>query len=278
MRVNHSDTVQQEDNSLWKGFKKRNPYVKKVNPNTVENFSKDRREIYAILARVSTDMQFKEGDSFDAQIERAKRLIEKKGGELYNIYREEGISAYNNTIDERPVMQQLKQDILDGKVNHLVVYKRNRISRRQKDRKDFFEFLKENGCKLTLTSTGEEVDISGKDKLSAITEDLQGHFDEISSKETSENVTDTMWELAAYKGRIMGGQAPVGYQTVYEERDADYGNRIPKFVPIEEFQPTRELIEELYLSGYGYGTIARYLNGGKVKGLEQLPVPVKKLK
>lgn len=267
------------NNNLWKGLKKRNPYKKRINQNLADNFNDNRIESYAILCRVSTDMQAKEGESLQSQLDKAKRFVAQNGGHIFDEYIEEGVSvsAHKKKIDERPEMQRLKLDIIEGRVNHILIFKRTRLSRNKRDRDKFlFEFCPEHGCKVTITQNNEEIDIYKKDKMKAITEDLRGHMDEWSSDETSENVTDVMWELAKYHGRIMGGQAPLGYHTVYlGERDED-GKQIPTWRPIEDFQQTKETIEELYLDGFGYGSIARYFNGGEVRGLNQLPVPVDK--
>lgn len=270
-----------KETALWEGInRKRNPYRKKVNPTLIDNFNENRVEHYAILCRVSSDMQAKEGESLESQLEKARRLVEKKGGYIYKEYIEEGVSVSKNKklIDERPAMQEIKQAILEGKVNHILVFKRTRISRNKKDREKFlFEFCAEHGVKVTITQTGQEIDIMKKDKMTTIQEDMYGTFDEWYSDEVSENVTDVMWELARHQGRIMGGNAPIGYKTVYlDKRDEDNGKPIPTWQPVEEFQPIREYIEELYLTGYGYSSIARHLNGGEVKGLETPLTPYEK--
>lgn len=69
---------------------------------------------------VSTEDQVREGFSLDEQGESLRRLCEYKGYKIYKVYREEGISAKNM---KRPKFQEMIQDMKDGKINKIVVYK-----------------------------------------------------------------------------------------------------------------------------------------------------------
>lgn len=87
------------------------------------------KKVKAIYVRVSTDMQV-EGYSIDAQIELIKAYCKSKEWNSYKIYNDPGYSGKNLN---RPKIQELIQDIKDGLVDCVIVYKLDRISRSQKD-------------------------------------------------------------------------------------------------------------------------------------------------
>jgi site-specific DNA recombinase len=81
-------------------------------------------------ARVSTDEQVAEGVSLENQESRIRAYAESQGWELLRIYREEG---YSGRIMERPELQRMLQDIRAGGIGVVLVYKVDRLTRRQKD-------------------------------------------------------------------------------------------------------------------------------------------------
>lgn len=83
----------------------------------------------AIYVRVSTDAQV-EGYSIDAQIELVTAYLKSKEWNDYVIYTDPGFSGKDLN---RPKMQELIQDIKEGKIDCVLVFKLDRISRSQKD-------------------------------------------------------------------------------------------------------------------------------------------------
>ena len=104
--------------------------------------------------RVSTDEQAKEGYSIRAQIEKLKSYIQIKDWQFYKVYADEGISGKN--IIERPAINELIDDIRAGKVNNVLVYKIDRLTRSTRDLIDLTEIFKENNC--TFNSLMESID------------------------------------------------------------------------------------------------------------------------
>jgi len=80
--------------------------------------------------RVSTDEQVAEGVSLENQEARIRAYAESQGWELLRIYREEG---YSGRIMDRPELQRMLQDIRAGGIGVVLVYKVDRLTRRQKD-------------------------------------------------------------------------------------------------------------------------------------------------
>ena len=84
----------------------------------------------AIYIRVSTDAQFEEGYSVEAQKEQLVAYCVSKGIKRYQLYIDGGWSGSN--ID-RPELQKLINEIKENKISHVIVYKLDRLSRSQKD-------------------------------------------------------------------------------------------------------------------------------------------------
>lgn len=87
------------------------------------------KRIKAIYVRVSTDLQV-EGYSIEAQIELVEAYLKSKEWGEYKIYTDPGFSGKDLN---RPAIQELIQDIKDGKIDCVLVYKLDRLSRSQKD-------------------------------------------------------------------------------------------------------------------------------------------------
>ena len=85
---------------------------------------------YALYIRVSTDFQFEEGYSVDAQKEMLAAYCKSRNVKDYEFYIDGGWSGSNI---ERPRIQQLIEDIKHDKISAVVVYKLDRLSRSQKD-------------------------------------------------------------------------------------------------------------------------------------------------
>lgn len=80
--------------------------------------------------RVSTEEQAREGISIEAQEERIRALATAKGWQLVEIIRDAGYSGKNLN---RPGAQSVIESCRQGTTNVLVVYKVDRLTRKQKD-------------------------------------------------------------------------------------------------------------------------------------------------
>ena len=100
---------------------------KATKPDTKKNGGSG---ITALYVRVSTDAQFEEGYSIEAQEKKLKQWCEVKDFSNYQVYQDGGWSGSNL---DRPAMKQLISDIMNHKVCRVVVYKLDRLSRSQKD-------------------------------------------------------------------------------------------------------------------------------------------------
>ena len=71
----------------------------------------EEKKIAGLYIRVSTEDQAREGFSLPEQEKRLRVMCEYKGYEIYNVYKDAGISA--KTGNKRPAFEELLQDIKD---------------------------------------------------------------------------------------------------------------------------------------------------------------------
>lgn len=83
----------------------------------------------AIYVRVSTDSQI-EGYSIEAQIELVSAYLKSRECTDYKVYTDPGFSGKDLN---RPAIKQLISDIIEGKIETVLVFKLDRLSRSQKD-------------------------------------------------------------------------------------------------------------------------------------------------
>ena len=87
----------------------------------------EEKKIAGLYIRVSTEDQTREGFSLPEQEKRLRAMCEYKGYEIYDVYRDAGISAKTGNL--RPEFERILQDIRDKKVNTIVVLKLDRLTR-----------------------------------------------------------------------------------------------------------------------------------------------------
>lgn len=87
-------------------------------------------KITAIYIRVSTEAQREEGYSIEAQTEALTAYCTAKGWKTYELYIDGG---YSGSSLERPAIQRLIHDVKNSRIERVLVYKLDRLSRSQKD-------------------------------------------------------------------------------------------------------------------------------------------------
>lgn len=86
--------------------------------------------VVGLYIRVSTQEQAKEGYSIDEQKERLTKYADAHGWIIYRVYSDPGFSGAKL---ERPGLKEMLDDVVSGKLDKIVVYKLDRLSRSQKD-------------------------------------------------------------------------------------------------------------------------------------------------
>ncbi len=195
--------------------------------------------VVGIYPRVSTEDQSRFGFSLDEQEESLKRLCEWKGYMIYKIYREEGVSAKSMN---RPKFQEMIQDMKDGKINKILVYKLDRLTRSIQDLETICKLLEEYKC--DLESECEEINTSTPTGVFFMR--MTTILAQLEIERTSERTKFGLMG-AAKKGHF-SGKAPIGYR------------KINKKLVIDEVES--EVVKDIfksYLSGLSVCTITKRL-------------------
>lgn len=100
----------------------------------------------AIYCRVSTEDQAREGYSLLEQQEKLKDLCKYRDYNIYDIYEDAGISAKD--MEHRPQFQKMLESVRDGKVDVIVAYKLDRLTRSVRDLEILISELEKYECSL----------------------------------------------------------------------------------------------------------------------------------
>ena len=106
----------------------------------------EERKIAGIYIRVSTEDQAREGFSLGEQEEKLRQLCDYKGYEIYKVYCDAGISAKD--MEHRPKFQEMLQDMRDGRINYIVAYKLDRVTRSVRDLEELITQLEKHNTYL----------------------------------------------------------------------------------------------------------------------------------
>ncbi len=160
----------------------------------------------AIYARVSTEQQI-ENYSISLQKERMKSFCSSKGWDDITEYVDGGYSGSNLN---RPALQQLEKDIKSKKVNVVIVYKLDRLSRSQKDTLYLIEemFLPND---VEFISISETIDTSSPFGRAMI--GVMSVFAQLERETITERLRSGRLKMVKDKGLWAGGAdaSPYGY-------------------------------------------------------------------
>ena len=192
----------------------------------------NERMIAAVYIRVSTEDQAREGFSLGEQKEKLLQLCAFKGYEVFKVYEDAGISAKD--MEHRPAFQEMLQDMRAGKINYIVVYKLDRVTRSVRDLEELISQLEKYNCYLVCDR--DDVNTStanGRFFVRMLTVLSQLEI-EIVSERTKFGLN------GAIKSSHLPGPAPLGYKNeyyetkiyeIYENIDEETGNIIGEFIP-----------------------------------------------
>ena len=159
----------------------------------------------AIYTRVSTDNQAeKEFSSCEAQEQKIRSFIASQNDwRVFKIYNDAGFSG---AILERPALQELLSDLKKEKIDVVLVYKIDRLTRSPKDFYQLIEFFEQ--AKIDFISITERFDTSTP--AGRLLRNIMLTFSQFERELTSERTKDKMLERAK-KGLANGGLTPYGY-------------------------------------------------------------------
>ena len=198
--------------------------------------------IVGIYPRVSTQEQAKEGYSIGEQTERLLKYCEAMGWTVYKTYTDAG---YSGGTTDRPALQEMIRDVKAGKLDKVVVYKLDRLSRSQLDTLYLIEkvFLS-HGC--DFVSMNENFDTSTPFGRAMI--GILAVFAQLEREQIKERMMMGK-EARAKEGKFHGSHSPFGY----DYTDGELVQNEYETVQIRK-------IFELAQSGLSPYSIANYMN------------------
>ena len=206
-----------------------------------ETLSQGTADVTALYLRVSTDAQYEEGYSLEAQEQKLRQWCEVKDYHNCEIYQDGGWSGRNL---ERPQMKRMISDIMNRTVKRVVVYKLDRLSRSQKDTIFLLEeIFIPNG--VEFYSINENFDTAtpyGKAMIGILSV-----FAQLERENIRERTRMGMYERVKAGYWMGGGGTPFGY---------DYDPSQDILVPNEHADDVRN-IYNLYLQGYSTTKLAK---------------------
>ena len=202
----------------------------------------NERSIAAVYIRVSTEDQAREGFSLGEQKEKLLQLCSFKGYEVFKVYEDAGISAKD--MEHRPAFQEMLSDMKKGKINYIVAYKLDRVTRSVRDLEELISVLEQYNCFLVCDR--DDVNTStanGRFFVRMLTVLSQLEI-EIVSERTKFGLN------GAIKSGHLPGVLPLGYK-----KD---GNK--KTIIDESTKPVIERIFKMYLEGKSFQQISNIFN------------------
>ena len=106
----------------------------------------EERKVAGIYIRVSTEDQVREGFSLGEQKEKLLQLCKFKEYEVFKVYEDAGISAKD--MAHRPAFQEMLADMKKGKINYIVAYKLDRVTRSVRDLEELSAVLEKHNTYL----------------------------------------------------------------------------------------------------------------------------------
>ena len=174
----------------------------------------------AIYTRVSTDTQAdKEFNSCEAQEQKIRSFVSSQENmAIYKVYSDQGYTGANT---DRPALMEMLNDIQNSKIDLVLAYKIDRLTRAPKDFYQLIEIFEQH--KVTFISVTERFDTSTPS--GRLLRNIMLTFAQFERELISERTRDKMLERAK-KGFWNSGHTPFGYKRenkrlIIEPKEAD---------------------------------------------------------
>ena len=164
----------------------------------------------AIYTRVSTEHGLEQDfNSLDAQYDAAQAYIRSQahaGWSLIPSRYDDG--GYSGGSTDRPALQRLLSDVKAGKIDVIVVYKVDRLTRSLADFAKLVELFDEHG--VSFVSVTQQFNTTTS--MGRLTLNVLLSFAQFEREVTSERIRDKI-AASKRKGLWVGGITPLGYET-----------------------------------------------------------------
>jgi site-specific DNA recombinase len=222
------------------------------------------RKRCAVYTRKSAEEGLEQAfNSLDAQRESCAAYIMSQaheGGEPVREHYDDGGWSGGNL--ERPALKQLLQDIEAGRVDIIVVYKVDRLTRSLADFARIVEILDKAGASfVSITQAFNTTNSMGRLTLNVLLS-----FAQFEREVTGERIRDKI-AASKRKGMWMGGPVPLGYRLqdrvllIEPDEAATVRALFERYV---ETQSVQQVVDEL--NEQGHRTKVRHLRDDRVRG------------
>ena len=164
----------------------------------------------AIYTRVSTDQGLEQDfNSLDAQYEASQAYIRSQAHAGWTLLRakyDDGGFSGGNT--DRPALQRLLDDVSAGKIDIIVVYKVDRLTRSLADFAKLVELFDQHN--VSFVSVTQQFNTTTS--MGRLTLNVLLSFAQFEREVTAERIRDKI-SASKRKGLWVGGMAPLGYDT-----------------------------------------------------------------
>lgn len=211
-----------------------------------------------LYIRVSTEHQVKEGYSIEAQKRSLKKFAKNQNWNIFDIYADEGISGKN--IENRPEVKRLINDIKTKKIDVVLLYKFDRLTRDSRDTENIIELIQQFGIEV-FTISGGNIDVSTA--TGRFTVRINGAVAQLEREQTIERVKFA-FEQKVKEGYTLASRTTCyGYDRKKHEKEMTI-NKEEAFIVKKIFK--------MYVEGKNFTQIANFLN------LEKVPTKLSKIK
>src|SRR5690349_7315454 len=164
----------------------------------------------AVYTRVSTDQGLEQDfNSLDAQYDASQAYIRSQAHAGWTLlkgkYDDGGFSGGNT---DRPALQRLLDDVRAGKIDVIVVYKVDRLTRSLADFAKLVELFDQHN--VSFVSVTQQFNTTTS--MGRLTLNVLLSFAQFEREVTSERIRDKI-AASKRKGLWVGGMAPLGYDT-----------------------------------------------------------------
>ena len=193
--------------------------------------------------------------SIETQIESCVRTLDG----AYTVYQDRGFSGKNT---KRPAFTQLMQEVRDGKVSKVWVYRLDRFSRSLSDFGQLWAVLERHHVEFeSVTEKFDTSTPSGRAMLNIIMA-----FAQLERETIAERVRDNYYHRFALGG-WPGGPAPLGFD-IGRITDST-GRHVPTLVPNEQVNLIQRIYEAYLAPGASCGSIAKQLTATGIPGIRR---------
>ncbi len=204
----------------------------------------EEKIVTGIYIRVSTEDQAKDGYSISAQRDKLTKYAEANDWDIYDYYVDDGISGKN--LDGRPEVIRMLNDVKNKKINNILIYKLDRLTRSVKDLITLIDLFEKHKC--TFNSQTEKIDTSNA--VGRMFVKIIGIFAEFERENLAERVS-LGYEQKTREGNYTNTNGVYGYDYIKGEQR----------LVVNEYE--KELVNRIfdaYIDGYSYFKICKMLN------------------